>query len=296
MGGLTGSTVLVSGAARGIGAATARALAAEGARLVLFDVDAQPLQELVVEIGEDRAVGTVADVRDLAAVQAAVDAGIDRFGGLDFAVANAGVGSYGSVLQVDPEAFRAVIEIDLVGVFHTVRASLPALVERHGYLLLVSSMAAYLPVPGQAPYNAAKAGVEQFANTVRLEVARHGVAVGSAHMAWIDTPLIRDARADLPAFDRMLATLPGPLGRVHAVDECAAAFVRALENRSRRVYVPGSMRILAWAQPLITSTTAERFMLRMMSRAPNVDDRVAALGRSMSARILAALPARQPSP
>lgn len=201
MGGLTGSTVLVSGAARGIGAATARALAAEGARLVLFDVDAQPLQELVAEIGEDRAVGTVADVRDLAAVQA-----------------------------------------------------------------------------------------------VRLEVARHGVAVGSAHMAWIDTPLIRDARADLPAFDRMLATLPGPLGRVHAVDECAAAFVRALENRSRRVYVPGSMRILAWAQPLITSATAERFMLRMMSRAPNVDDRVAALGRSMSARILAALPARQPSP
>jgi len=255
-------------------------------------VDAQPLHELVAVIGDDRAVGTVADVRDLDAVQAAVDAGVDRFGGLDFAVANAGVGAYGSVLQVDPEAFRTVIDVDLVGVFHTVRATLPAIIERRGYLLLVSSMAAYLPMPGQASYNAAKAGVEQFANTVRLEVARHGVGVGSAHMGWIDTPLIRDARADLPAFDRMLTALPGPLGKVHDVDECAAAFVRALGRRSRRVYVPGPMRTAAWARTLITSAVADRIVLRALAHAPDADGQVAALGRSMSARVAALLTER----
>lgn len=283
-----GKTVLVSGAARGIGAATARALAAQGAQLILFDVDAQPLRDLVEEIGDDRAVGTVADVRDLDAVQATVDAGIDRFGGIDFVVANAGIASYGSVLQVDPEAFRDVIDVDLVGVFHTVRAALPSVIARRGYILVVSSLAAYMAVPGLAAYNAAKAGVEHFADALRLEMAPCGVDVGTAHMSWIDTPMVQEARTDLPAFDQAIAAMPGPLRQIHPVDTCAAAFVRGLARRSRRVYVPGWVGAAGWGRALLNSAVGDRLALRVMSGpVSRLDDHVAALGRSVSARVAA---------
>ena len=84
----------------------------------------------------------VADVRDLAAMQAAVDKGVERFGGIDIVMANAGIATYGSVLQVDPEAFKTCIDVNVLGVFHTVRAALPSVIERRGYVLIVSSLAA----------------------------------------------------------------------------------------------------------------------------------------------------------
>ena len=93
-------------------------------------------------------------------------------------MANAGIATYGSVLQVDPEAFKTLMDVNVLGVFHTVRAALPSVIDRRGYVLIVSSLAAYAPAPGVAPYNAAKAGVEHFANALRLEVAHHGVDVG----------------------------------------------------------------------------------------------------------------------
>src|ERR1044072_5205893 len=123
-------------------------------------------------------------------MHARADQGVSRFGAIDIVIANAGIASYGSVLVVDPDAFRRVLDVNVVGVFNTVRATLPSLIERKGYILVVSSLAAFTAAPGMAPYDASKAGVEQFANAVRFEVAHHGVGVGCAHMAWIDTPLV----------------------------------------------------------------------------------------------------------
>ena len=117
-------------------------------------------------------------------------------------VANAGIASYGSVLQVDPEAFKRVLDVNLLGVFHTVRATLPALIDRRGYVLIVSSLAAFAAAPGMAPYDMSKAGNEHLANALRLEVGHLGVSVGSAHMSWIDTALVRDTKADLPVVQR----------------------------------------------------------------------------------------------
>ena len=108
----------------------------------------------------------------------------------------------------------------MMGVFHTVRATLPSVIDRRGYVLIVSSLAAYASTPGQAPYNAAKAAVEQFANAVRLEVGYRGVEVGSAHMSWIDTPLFRDTKADLSVFAEMLTGLPFPLNKKTSVEAC----------------------------------------------------------------------------
>ena len=119
-------------------------------------------------------------------------------------MANAGIASYGSVLQVDPEMAKRVLDVNLLGVFHTARATVPALIERRGYLLIVSSLAAFAAAPGMAPYDMSKAGNEQLANALRLEVAHLGVGVGSAHMSWIDTAMVRDSKADLPSYAEML--------------------------------------------------------------------------------------------
>jgi NAD(P)-dependent dehydrogenase (short-subunit alcohol dehydrogenase family) len=91
-------------------------------------------------------------------MERAVAEGVERFGGIDVVVANAGIASYGSVRAVDPAAFKRVLDINMLGVFHTVRAALPSLVERRGYVLVVSSLAAFAASPGLASYNASKAG------------------------------------------------------------------------------------------------------------------------------------------
>ncbi|WP_037110164.1 SDR family oxidoreductase [Rhodococcoides fascians] len=281
---LSNKVVFITGAARGIGAETARALAARGSKLVLTDVDEEPLLALGVELG-DAAVTVVADVRDLDATQAAVDAGIARFGGIDLVLANAGISSYGSVLQVDPATFARVLDINVLGVFHTVRAALPSLVERNGYVLVVSSLAAFAACPGLAAYNASKAGVEQFANALRLEVAHQGVGVGSAHMAWIDTPLVQDAKSDLGAFREMLEVMPGPFGRTMTVDKCVDAFVAGLESRKRKVYVPGWVGVAGKFRAVLNSAVGDRALLKHVPRLlPKMDAEVAALGRSTSAR------------
>ncbi|AYJ50228.1 SDR family oxidoreductase [Rhodococcus sp. P1Y] len=281
---LSNKVVFITGAARGIGAETARALAARGSKLVLVDVDEAPLAELGLELG-DAAVTVVADVRDLDAVQAAVDAGIARFGGIDLVLANAGISSYGSVLQVDPATFARVLDINILGVFHTVRAALPSLIERKGYVLIVSSLAAFAACPGLAAYNASKAGVEQFANALRLEVAYQGVGVGSAHMAWIDTPLVQDAKADLGAFREMLDVMPGPFGQTMTVDKCVDAFVDGLEGRKRKVYVPKWVGFAGRFRSIVNSAVGDRALLKHVPRLlPKMDAEVAALGRSTSKR------------
>ena len=283
---LTGKTVLITGAARGIGAATARELARRGANLVLTDLDAEPLAALVADLGEERALSVVADVCDLPSMEAAVAAGAEKFGGIDDVIANAGIASYGSILAVDPAAFRRVVDINLVGVFHTVRAALPEVIKRRGYILVVSSEAAFAPAPGLGAYCASKAGAENLASVLRAEVAHLGVDVGSAHMSWIDTPMVQEAKSDLSAFKQMLATLPGPLGKTIPVDVCVRAFVDGLEGRKRRVYVPGWVGAIGWLKPVLTSKIGERETLkRAAEMVPAMDAEVAAMGRSTSERV-----------
>ena len=285
MGSVNGKVALITGGANGVGAEVARRLHDKGARVVLTDVDEVLLKEVATRLGEDRVLAAVADVRDLSAMQNAVDKGIERFGGIDIVVANAGIGTYGSVLQVDPEAFRTLIDVNVVGVFHTVRATLPSVINRRGYVLIVSSVAAYLALPGLAPYNAAKAGVEHFANALRLEVARLGVDVGSAHMSWIDTPLVRESKADLSTVGEMLASLPGPLAKTTSVEKCGDAFVKGIEARKRRINCPGWVEVLRWIRPLLATRMVEAQAAKTASELlPKMDAEVAALGRSMSAR------------
>jgi NAD(P)-dependent dehydrogenase (short-subunit alcohol dehydrogenase family) len=281
-----GKVALITGGARGIGAATATLLVARGARVVLVDLDDQPLRELVQSLGEDNATSILGDVTELGDMQAAVAHGVERFGGIDVVIANAGIATYGSVATVDPLMFRRLIDINVTGIFHTVRAALSEIVRRRGYILVVSSEAAYVPAPGLASYNASKAGAEHFANALRLELGYQGVAVGSAHMSWIDTPMVQDAKQDLAAFREMLDALPGPLSATTSVEECAAAFVRGIERRATRVNVPGWVGLLRWLKPVLTSRLFELQARRDAKRIlPLMDEEVARLGRSASARV-----------
>lgn len=284
MGLLQGKVVFITGGARGIGAEVARRLRNKGARLVLTDLDKAELAALAAELGEDRVLTAVADVRDLPAMQAAAAAGVERFGGIDVVVANAGINSYGSVLQVDPEAFKRVLDVNVLGVFHTVRATLPALIDRRGYVLVVSSLAAYTAAPGWAAYNASKAGVEILANALRLEIGQSGVSVGSAHMSWIETALVRDTRADVPAFGELLARFPWPLNKTTSVDRCADAFVRGIEGRRDRIYCPRWVSLFRWLKPVLSTPVGERPLRKATAELlPRIDAQAAALGRSTSA-------------
>jgi NAD(P)-dependent dehydrogenase (short-subunit alcohol dehydrogenase family) len=277
--------VLITGGARGVGAETAKQLVARGAKVVLVDIDPEPLGELVAQLGPN-ATSVTGDVTRLSDMQHAVSHAVEHFGGVDVVVANAGIASYGSVTAVDPAMFRRVIDINITGVFHTVRAALPEIERRRGYVLVVSSLAAYAPAPGLAAYNASKAGAEHLANALRLELGFKGVAVGSAHMSWIDTPMVQDAKSDLSAFAEMLKTLPGPLGKTTSVEACATAFVKGIDKRAHRVNVPGWVEPLRWLKPVLTSRLFAKQSARDAQRiVPLMDEEVARLGRSASARV-----------
>ncbi|MCL2541838.1 MAG: SDR family oxidoreductase [Nocardioidaceae bacterium] len=280
--------VLITGGARGVGAAVATELARRGAKVVLTDLDRAALDETVAAIGADSALGVVADVCDLEAMKAAVARATERFGRLDTVLANAGIASYGTVLNTDPAAFKRVIDINITGVFNTAHAALPALIESQGYLLVVSSLAAFVTCPGLSAYNASKAGVEHLANTLRLEVKHLGVDVGCAHMSWIDTPLVQDAKSDLPTFRRMLAKFPFPLSKTTDVESCVRAFVKGIEKRSRGVYCPGWVHAIGMNRVAINSPAGNLPLLREIpAMLPELDADVERIGRATSARNVA---------
>src|SRR3712207_3763824 len=150
-----GRTVLVTGAARGIGAETARRLHGKGANVVLCGLEPGELEARAAELG-DRAAWFEADVTDLAAMERVAEQAAGRFGGIDVVVANAGVAPHGTVASVDPAAFARTIEVNLLGVFRTVRATLPHVTARRGYVLIISSASALVHTPLMSAYTASK--------------------------------------------------------------------------------------------------------------------------------------------
>jgi NAD(P)-dependent dehydrogenase (short-subunit alcohol dehydrogenase family) len=292
--GLENKVVLITGAARGIGAETARRAVARGARVSLVGLEPDRLRALAGELGE-RAAWFEADVTDQAQLEGAVAGTVAAFGGVDIVLANAGVGNSGTVAITPPEILLRTIEINLDGVVRTVCATLPHVTQRRGYVMIVSSTAAFTMAPGMAPYAASKAAVEQFANCLRLEVAHKGVAVGSVHPGWIDTDLVREQRKDIKTFDDAFEKFPWPLNATTSVEECADAIVAGMERRKRRVYVP---RAIALVQALRTLTTGAVGYLAMRREAkamvPRMEAEVQALGRYYGSSSVA-MPASPPA-
>src|SRR3954463_6537810 len=258
---LDNKVVMITGAARGIGAETARRAAAKGARVSLVGLEPERLRALADELG-DPAAWFEADVTSQESMDGAVAGTVAAFGGIDVVLANAGVGNSGTVAISPADVLLRTIEINLNGVVRTVSAALPHITERRGYVMIVSSTAAFTMMPGMAAYAASKAGVEQFANCLALEVAHKGVKVGSIHPGWIDTDMVRDQRKDLKTFDEAFERFPWPMNATTSVEECAEAIVDGIERRRRKVYVPRAIGLVQALRTIATGPIASRVIAR----------------------------------
>ncbi|MGB3476049.1 MAG: SDR family NAD(P)-dependent oxidoreductase [Mycobacterium sp.] len=239
---LSGQVALVTGGAQGIGSQVVRQLVADGARVAIVDRDIPAAQRLATELGS-AAAAFEADVTAADSIAAACAAAAEHFGGLDVVVANAGIaGPAATVAAVDPAQWRSVIEVNLVGVFHTIRAGLPHLRRSRGYVLAVASIGAVIPGPTVSGYMAAKAGVESLVRSLRVELGGTGVQVGIAYFGLVDTGLAQQMLAD-SGVGAMLAALPA-LGRPIPAEAAAAAIRSGIARRARRIYAPGWVPLL----------------------------------------------------
>jgi NAD(P)-dependent dehydrogenase (short-subunit alcohol dehydrogenase family) len=256
---LAGRVVFITGAARGIGAEAARQAHARGARVALVGRRLKPLQHLAAELGEG-AAAFQADVRDLDAMQRAADATVARFGGIDVVIANAGIAPPSEpILTIDPGEFERTVDVDLLGQWRTIRATLPAVIKRRGHILVVASIYAFVNGTLNASYAASKAGVEQLTRALRVELAHHEATAGVAYLGFVETDLVGDvfaqqqiaeARSIAPAF----VTKPIP------VTQAGRAIVEGIESRAATVAAPG------WIRPLlplrgVAGTLMDEFMI-----------------------------------
>jgi NAD(P)-dependent dehydrogenase (short-subunit alcohol dehydrogenase family) len=238
---LSGRRVLITGAARGIGAATARRLHARGARLVLAGIEPDMLARTAADCGD--ALAVVCDVRDREQVEGAVEAAVEQLRGLDVVVANAGVFAQLPLVGGDPDVFERTIEVNLLGVYYTLRAAGPHIAHGRGYALAISSLAAALHPPLLGAYCASKAGVEALADSLRIELAPSGARVGVAYFAELDTDMVRQAFGT-EAVRRMSEIGPRRLP-VTPLEAGIDAIERGIVRRSRRVVAP------RWVAPLL---------------------------------------------
>ena len=195
---LRGQRVLITGAARGIGAALAERLASHGARLALVGLEPETMAAVAARCGEGTFVAEC-DVSSNEQVTQAIDAAAEALGGLDVVVANAGIAAGGPLRSQDLRSWERVIEINLLGVMYTDRAALPHLERSGGYVLNIASTAAVLRGPGMSAYCAAKAGVEALSDCLRIEMQPLGVQVGVAYFLFLDTDMVRRRGARVAA-------------------------------------------------------------------------------------------------
>jgi NAD(P)-dependent dehydrogenase (short-subunit alcohol dehydrogenase family) len=266
---LSGQTAVVTGAARGIGAALAVRLAQSGARVALVGLEPEELAATAATCQRhgDAQAWTV-DVTDRAAMGEVAAQVVAHFGSVDHVVANAGIAIGGPFTQSDPDSFDRVIEVNLLGSIATARAFLPALLDSRGYLLQVASLAAMAPAPLMAAYCASKSGVEAFAHVLGSEVAHRGVQVGVAYLSWTDTDMVRAADQDEP-LRRMRASLPWPANATAPVAPAVERLLAGMARRAPHIYGQPWIRPFQWlpraAIPAIVARRGPREVARLDS-------------------------------
>jgi NAD(P)-dependent dehydrogenase (short-subunit alcohol dehydrogenase family) len=202
------------------------------------------LQRVADELGAGTACFE-ADVTDAEALRRAAEDAVAHFGGIDVVVANAGIAPPSeTVATIAPDEFERTVDVDLLGQWRTVRAALPSVIERRGHVLLVGSIYAFFNGALAASYAVSKAGVEQLARTLRVELAPHGATAGFAYLGFIDTDLADEVFADDHAATIRRA-VPGFITRPMPVADAAAAVLSGIERRAPRVTAP------AWVGPLL---------------------------------------------
>jgi NAD(P)-dependent dehydrogenase (short-subunit alcohol dehydrogenase family) len=235
---LNGKVALVTGAARGIGFETARHIHMRGASVAVVDLDEGEARDAAERIGE-RAIGIGADVTDHGAMMAAVNETVERFGGIDVAVANAGIAQsrVATVRGIGAEEWERVFEVDILGVWRTVRAVLPQIVERKGQIVVTGSVYSFFNGIFNSPYAVAKAGVESLGRSLRAELAPLGASASVAYWGWVDTKMVQDG-FERPHSDRLRENTPAWLLKRIQPSEAGAATARGIEERAPRIFAP----------------------------------------------------------
>lgn len=252
---LFGRRVLITGAARGIGAALARRLHDRGARVALAGLEPERLAEVAQDCGD--APWSVCDVSRRDQVETAVDVAVDALGGLDVVVANAGIAAQLPLVGGDPWIFERTIEVNVLGAYYTVRAAGPHISHPGGYGLMISSLAAAVHLPLLGAYSASKAAVEALGETLRAELRPSGARAGVAYFAELDTDMTSrgfgtEAAAEL--------TGGGALTRVTPLEVGIDALERGIARGSRRVVAP------RWVGAVLPARMAVQPVMEIVTR------------------------------
>lgn len=262
---LEGRRVLITGAARGIGAALAQRLHERGARVALVGLEEEQLAATAARCGD--APWALCDVCDREQVEAATESAVSALGGLDVVVANAGIAAQLPLVGGDPAVMERTIAVNVMGVYYTLRAAGPHISHERGYALPIASVGAVVHLPLMGAYSASKAAVEALGNTLRIELRPSGARVGVGYFAEIDTDMTSRGFGT-EAAERLTKGLK-PFMRVAPLPVAIDALERGIARRSRRIVAPGyaapllPLRMLA--QPFV-----DRAVQRNLARALDI--------------------------
>jgi NAD(P)-dependent dehydrogenase (short-subunit alcohol dehydrogenase family) len=238
---LTNRVVLITGAANGIGAACARRLYEAGMNLVLVDLAAESLRAVASDLRPERVLIAQGSVTDRARLGEIVEQARAKFGRIDVVFANAGIACEPprTLRTIGEDTFERIVEVDLLGVWRTIRACLPSIIESQGYILSTASVYAFVNGVANIPYAASKAGVEMMMRGLRVELVGTGASAGVLLPGWVRTRIADSALGKHPIAGALVRlAYPFFLRKPIEPEQIAEAVLKGIRHRSRRLVAP----------------------------------------------------------